>query len=100
VEKWQMTFNQYCEDYLKNCRYRAAYEADRKKWENKKRDLLNGWVEELKTRALVGPLSSPVIVSFIRQFDEALLYRTFRGIYEKGIENFRIPQKLREIRRA
>jgi hypothetical protein len=98
MEKWEMTFPQYCQDYLENCRYKAAYEADPKKLPALYATLLPAWVSELMERAQVGPIPSPVIMSFIRQFDESLLYRTFRGIYESGIKDFRISKNVRDLR--
>lgn len=94
-EKWEMTFPQYCQDYLESCRYRAAYEANPQKWENKKQYLLNDWVNVLKERAKVGPIPSPVIMSYIRQFGERALFSVFRGVYEPGISHFRIPATVR-----
>lgn len=94
-EKWEMTFPQYCQDYLANCRYKAAYEADPKKLPALYATLLPAWVKELEERAQAGPIPSPVLMSFIRQFDEGVLFRTFRGNCAPGISRFRIPASSR-----
>ena len=94
-EKWEMTFPQYCQDYLENCRYKAAYEADPRKLPALYATLLPAWVSELMERAQIGPIPSPVLMSFIRQFDEGVLFRTFRGNCAPGISRFRIPASKR-----
>jgi hypothetical protein len=39
-------------------------------------------------------------MSYIAQTSEDVLFRIFRGVYSKGIQNFRIPKKIRDLRES
>jgi hypothetical protein len=95
-ESWELTYKQFCEQWLKDCKYKTSYEANKNLWLGKQEDLKPIWIQELMKRAEVGSLSPQVIMSFIRLYGEKDLFRTFRGRWEKGVQDFRIPKKLRK----
>ena len=96
-----MTFKQFCEYTLENCKYKKTYLEKPEVWENHKRsNLFPKWEKILLERAEVGPIPSDVIMSFIRLSDENTMYRTFRGVWAKGIQNFKIPKSIRDLREA
>lgn len=97
LKPYEMTYNQYCSHWLEHCKYIKSYVDNPNLWNAKKRDLLIEWKNVLLERARVFPLPSKVLVSYIREFGEADLFRTFRGIYEQGIRNFRIPKRTRDL---
>lgn len=91
-----MTFKQYCDNYLENSRYGAKYKElglNSDQWKECKGNLLIKWKEEVLKHAENYPLETKVIVSWGRQFGEWTIFRTFRGKYEKGIKNYKIPKK-------
>ena len=98
MKLYEMTYKQYCQYWLKNAKYKNTYENSIDKWENKKRDLIIEWRNALLERALIGAIPSDVLMSYIRIFSEGDLFRTFRGIHSKGVENFRISKKIRDLR--
>lgn len=94
----QLTFNQYCQKWLKNCKYGKSYLKNQILWINKKEELLKQWTNELLEIATKETLRTPVIMSFIRIYGESTLFNTFRGVYEMGVKNFRISKKIRDMR--
>jgi len=102
MELYEMTFKQFCENWLEeNSKYKAKYLEKPALWEyHKKMSLYSQWEKILLERAEVGPIPSDVLMSFIRRNGEGLLFRMFRGRYEKGIQNFKIPKSIRDLREA
>lgn len=85
-EKYEMTFNQYCEDFL-NGRYGSKYRENKKLWEQfKETNLKEKWVNILLKRAEEGTIPEIVMRSYVNMFGEARARRIFRGRLEKGIE--------------
>lgn len=94
MEKFEMTFKEFCENWLANAKYASKYIADSKLWENHKRsNLYPSWEKTLVERAEVGPIPENVLNSFIEVNNENLLFRLFRGRLEKGIQDFRIKEE-------
>ena len=98
MEIWEMTYNQFCDHYLNNCKYKNAYLANLKAWENRKKDIITDWENTLLEHAENNIIPSDVLQSYIRLFDEERLFTRFSGKKSKGISNFRIPAKIRKIR--
>jgi hypothetical protein len=96
MKKYELTFNQYCEDWLNNSRYKESYLKNSMLWNNKREQLLKEWVKELENAAIENIIPSDVLMSYIRIFGENALFSTFRGVHLKGIQNFRIPKKVRD----
>jgi hypothetical protein len=88
MEKWQMTFEEYCNYRLESCKYKESYLKKPELWEAKKRDLLNDWRKELSQRAKVSTIPLNVLKSFGEIFGVSDITRTFRGVYGKGIEEY------------
>jgi len=80
------TFKQYCSDFLNNSKYGNKYKNNNQLWENKKRDLLSVWkneVLEMKT-----PAKEIVIRSFVEEFGINSINALFRGNKEIIIESW------------
>jgi hypothetical protein len=92
VELWKLTYNQYCENWLNNSRYKEAYKADSKKWENKKKDLKIEWICILEQRAEEGDIPEKVIRCLIDIIGQETVLRTFRGVKEKGLKSWQQTQ--------
>jgi hypothetical protein len=88
MESWKLTYNQYCENWLENNKYKAAYKADQVKWENKKKDLKIEWICLLEERAEDGDLPEKVIRCLVDMVGRESVLRTFRGTKEKGLTSW------------
>ena len=103
MELWEMTFKQYREHLLENNKYKNAYQSNVKMqelWESYKNIHLREWINVLLERAEIGVIPSDVLMSYIRNLSESDLFRTFRGTKSKGIEEFRIPKKIKDSRES
>jgi len=102
MENYEMTFKQFCENWLENSKYKTKYIADAKTWERHKMSILYPkWEKVLLERAEVGPIPSDVLISFNRiNKNEEFMFRLFRGKYSKGIQDFKIPKSVRDLREA
>ena len=98
MELWEMTYNQFCDHYLNNCKYKNAYLKNNQLWENRKKDLITDWENILLEVAEIKIISSKVLQSYIRIFGKQRLFARFSGRKFKGISNFKIPAKIKKIR--
>lgn len=98
MELWEMTFKQFCENWLNNSRYKDKYKKDATRWNNKKRDLQLQWISILEERAEEGTIPEKVIRSFVNMFGEEQTRRTFRGVKEKGLELWNQTQTKKALR--
>lgn len=98
MELWEMTYKQYCNNYLENCKYKNNYLNNNDRWEQKKKDLITVWENMLLDHAEDKIIPSDVLQSYIRVFGEERLFTRFKGTKEKGISNFRIPKKIDYIK--
>ena len=92
MELWELTYIQYCNNWLENSKYKKAYKASPEKWESKKRDLLQDWINILYARAEIGSISEKVIRSYVNLFGEKDTRRIFRGTKEKGLYDWEQTQ--------
>lgn len=92
MESWQLTYIQFCENWLKNNKYKKAYQTNPEKWENKKRDLLKDWEDILLERAEIGSIPEKVIRSYVNLFSEKRARSMFRGRKEKGLQEWEQTQ--------
>lgn len=94
-----LTYKQFLQSWLNNNKYKEKYLTNKELLKQKEQELQIVWVRELKKHAIEKPLKTKVIMSYIRLFGESSLFYTFRGIYENGISEFRIPKKIRNLRK-
>lgn len=92
-ELWEMTFNQYCENFLNTNRYAKKYKENPTMWEGKKQDLLESWWQLLQDRAEIGDIPEIVIRSAVNIFGESKIRRIFRGTKEKGLQSWEQTQQ-------
>lgn len=95
---YEMTFKQYRDYLLENSKYKQTYIIKPEKWEEKLNQHKIQWEEILLNHALENVLLTKVIQSYIRSFNEKRLYSIFRGVYQKGVSDYLIPKKIRDIR--
>lgn len=100
MNKWELTYNQFCQDFLDNNKYKKAYLAKPETWENKKKDLLIQWQNILFNRAEIGSIPEIVIRSYVNIFGEELTRRQFRGTKEKGLADWLITQTKKQLRES
>jgi len=93
MNKYEMTYEQFCENWLENAKYKKSYLNDSKLWEGKKRNLFLNWEKVLLERAEIGSIPENVLMSFISMSDEKTMFRTFKGVWAKGIQEFRIKEE-------
>lgn len=98
MEKWEMTFKQYLEYAFENNKYKKVYEQKLELWDIKRKQHFRDWENILLERAEIGVIPSDVIMSYIRETSESVMFRMFKGTRAKGISDFRIPKKIRELR--
>ena len=98
MELWEMTFKQYKEYLLENSKYKEMYKLKPILWQQREREHFIQWESILLTRAEVDVIPSDVLMSYVRQTSEGELFRRFRGVTSKGIQNFRIPKSIRDLR--
>lgn len=92
MEKYQMTYIQFCENWLENSKYRETYKAKTAMWDAKKIDLKQEWVNILFGRAAEGSIPEVVIRSYVNMFGEDQTRRNFRGTLEKGLIEWEATQ--------
>jgi len=92
-ELYEMTFNQFCENWLNNSKYANKYKNNNKVWEDKKKDLFREWDQVLETRAEIGDIPEIVIRNLISIVGQESVLRTFRGTKEKGLYSWFETQK-------
>ncbi len=100
MEKWELTFQQYREDYLENCKYKETYKKDPVKWEMKKMELIKQWEDILLERAEIGSIPEKVIRSYVNMFGEKATRRIFRGVKEKGLQEWEQTQVKKQYRES
>jgi len=100
MQLWELTYIQFCNNFLKNNKYKNAYKANHEKWESKKKDLLLDWVNILYERAEVGSIPEKVIRSYVNLFGEKTTRRMFRGRKEKGLEAWEQAQIKKQYRES
>jgi len=100
MELWELTYIQYCNHYLENCKYKKAYKASPEKWESKKKDLLLDWNNILLERAEIGSIPEKVIRSYVNIFGEKETRRIFRGTKEKGLYSWEQTQIKKQYRES
>lgn len=91
-EIWEMTFNQYCKEFLNSNRYGAKYKKNPAMWEGKKNDLYKVWEQALEDRAEIGDIPEVVIRSLVNIVGVESVRRTFRGVKEKGLKSWERTQ--------
>lgn len=84
-EAYEMTLIQYTAHLLKQNKYRGYYKRDTRAMESFKANCQDQWIQLILDRAKEAKLADCVIRDFVKRFGQDGLYRTFRGIYEKGI---------------
>ena len=99
-EKWEMTYNQYCENWLNNNKYASSYKKDTIKWNAKKKELLNEYYKLLQDRAEIGDIPEIVIRSLIKEIGEDQVVRIFRGTKEKGLYSWQQTQIKKQYRES
>lgn len=99
-EKWEMTYNQYCEYILENSKYKEIYKRDKIKWENKKNNLLDEWYQILQDRAEVGDIPEIVVRDMIKRIGKNIVLRIFRGTKEKGLCSWKRTQIKKQYRES
>lgn len=97
-EKWEMTFNQYCEDFLNNSKYKEKYKSNKTLWEGQKKLLLDKWYKLLQERAEEGDIPEIVIRSLVKEIGESTVRRIFRGTKEKGLYSWEQTQIKKQYR--
>ncbi len=90
------TWKQFRDNYFNNNKYKNSYLNNKELYDYKCRELKREWIKHLLIIAKKDPLPHWVVTDYIRQFGEKEMFRTFRGIYEKGISEFRIPKNCRQ----
>jgi hypothetical protein len=95
---WELTYIQFCENWLENSKYKKSYKANQTMWEGKKKELLKQWEDILLQRAEVGSIPEKVIRSYVNMFGEEATRRIFRGVKAKGLEEWEQTQ-MRKISR-
>ena len=90
------TFKQFKEEYWKNNKYSHRYSKEWKK-QIEEQYLKHDWLEYLKEEAKTKALPHWVITDFINKFNEQALFDIFRGVYQKGISEYKIPKKVKEL---
>lgn len=89
---WELTYNQFCNNWLENSKYKKAYKGNPVMWEGKKRELLKQWEDVLLQRAEVGSIPEKVIRSYANLFGESATRRIFRGTKGKGLQEWEQTQ--------
>ena len=100
MELWKLTFKQYDEWCLETSKYKEKYLEKPTLWESLKIWRAKDWENILLLRAEEGPIPSKVLQSYIRVFGEPRMKSQFRGIRYLGIQDYRIPKKIRELRNS
>lgn len=87
-----MTYIKFCENWLDNNKYKESYKSNPAKWEAKKVDLKQEWVNILFERAAEGSIPEVVIRSYVNMFGEEQTRRNFRGTLERGLAEWEATQ--------
>ena len=82
----EMTFKQYCNDFLNNSKYGKKYLNDELLWNGKREQLKLEWKE--KVLMMECPAKEIVIRSFIEEFGIDSINSVFRGSKEIIKENW------------
>ena len=86
----EMTFKQYCADFLNNSKYGAKYKSNETLWNGKKEELKLKWKEEVLN--MDSSAKEIVIRSFVEEFGVQSLNALFRGSKEIILDNWNKTQ--------
>ncbi len=89
---WEMTYEQYCTNYIENNRYSKAIKGNKNQLEFTKKSCLQKWINALEERAEIGSIPEIVIRAYVKLFGEEQTRRVFRGTKEQGLEDWKQTQ--------
>ena len=98
MDVWKLTFNQYLDYYINNSKYKNKILENKTQYEATKNICLQKWINELFKRAEVGSIPEIVIRSYIKIFDINQLKINFRGIKQKGLQEWEETQKKKQYK--
>ena len=91
IEPWEMTRDEFAEDALNKNEYADAYRKDEKLKKEFLDDQRGAWVKALVNRAEHGRIPDNVLDDFVEKYGLDSMAREFRGVHEKGVEGYLIP---------
>jgi hypothetical protein len=91
-EIWEMTYEQYCTNYIENSKYSKAIKSNETQLKATRNICLTNWTKALEERAEIGSIPEIVIRAYVKMFGEEQTKRVFRGTKEQGLKEWRQTQ--------
>ncbi len=85
---WEMTYEQYCTNYIENSKYTKAIKSNKNQLDSTRKSCLQKWIKALEERAEIGSIPEIVIRAYVKMFGEEQTKRVFRGIKEQGLKDW------------